>query len=323
MIVCLCILLVLSIFSKEGGGSLFTKDRTQLLKAVLPWAVILHHLSLRTNMIADFNEVGVYAVGLFFFISGFGLEKKKERISVDITQLPNRLTKLLLPLVVPIIALLVLEYLLGDNVTRTICNSLRDWCIILPYTWYVLNLLIFYICYYVLSWLIKSTRRFVFAMTGAIFVISVLLMLFDGTSAHYASNFAFVAGIIYCHIEGNVIKHFPSKKSIWVLMLIVIVATYFSKHPFRLSSAWNVPLYSFAAIALISRIPFQNRGIDFVAKYSYELYICQSIAFVILNKLSVSDNLVYILLALPLCFIIAIVCHHTTLLLQQLVKKEK
>lgn len=322
MIVCLCILLVLSMLFREEGVSLFTKDRTQLLKAVLPWAVILHHLSLRTNMIADFNEVGVYAVGLFFFISGFGLEKKKERISVDITQLPNRLTKLLLPLVVPIISYLALNYFFDGNVTRAISNSLRDWCIILPYTWYVLNLLIFYIVYYILSWLIKGTKGFILAITIAIFVISALLMLFDGTSAHYSSNFAFIAGILYCHIEGDVIKHFPSKKSIWVLMLIVIVATYLSKHSFRLSSAWNVPLYSMAVIALISRIPFQNRCIDFVAKYSYELYICQSIAFVILNKLSVSDNFIYILLALPLCFIIAIICHHVTLQLQQLLTKK-
>lgn len=321
MIVCLCILLMLSILS-QGGMSLFTKDRTQLLKAVLPWAVILHHLSLRTNMIADFNEVGVYAVGLFFFISGFGLEKKKERISVDITQLPNRLTKLLLPLVVPIIFYFALIFLGGSNVTRAISNSLRDWCIILPYTWYVLNLLIFYIIYYILSWLIKDTKGFIISIAIAIFVISILLMLFDSTSAHYSSNFAFIAGIIYCHIEGNVIKHFSSKKSIWVLMLIVIIATYLSKHPFRLSSAWNVPLYSMAVIALISRIPFQNRCIDFVAKYSYELYICQSIAFVILNKLSVSDNFIYILLALPLCLIIAIICHHVTLQLQQLLTKK-
>lgn len=257
-----------------------------------------------------------------FLFQALVLKKKKERISVNVTQLPSRLTKLLLPLVVPIIFYLALKYFFCGNVIRAISNCLRDWCIILPYTWYVLNLLIFYIIYYVLSWLIKGTKGFIISITIAIFVISIILMLFDDTSAHYASYLAFIAGIIYCHIEGNVIKHFPSKKSIWALMLIVVVATYFSKHPFRLSSAWNVPLYSIAAIALISRIPFQNKSIDFVAKYSYELYICQSIAFVILDKLAVNRNMVYILLALPLCFIIAIFCHHVTLQLQQLVTKK-
>ena len=76
MISCLFVLLVISIIIK-GGVNPFSKDRTTLLKAVLPWVIILHHLSLRTNLLGDFNEAGVYVVGLFFFISGYGLEKKK------------------------------------------------------------------------------------------------------------------------------------------------------------------------------------------------------------------------------------------------------
>lgn len=201
-------------------------------------------------------------------------------------------------------------------------NSLSDWCVILPYTWFILNLLIFYIVYYCLSHYLRDTKMFLTALTIALLVISVLLMLLDGTSAHYSSNFAFLAGIIYCHIEGNVIKTFATKKSVFILMLIVVIATYFGTHPFRLSSSWNVPTYSIAVIALVSRMPFQNKVIDFLSKYSYDLYICQSIAFLIINKLFVLSDLTYILLALPLCFIIAVVCHHATNSLQHLVIQE-
>ena len=76
MISCLIPLLVLSIIIR-GGVAPFSKDRTTLLKAVLPWVIILHHLSLKTNLLGDFNEAGVYVVGLFFYISGYGLEKKR------------------------------------------------------------------------------------------------------------------------------------------------------------------------------------------------------------------------------------------------------
>ena len=322
MISCLFVLLVISIIIK-GGVNPFSKDRTTLLKAVLPWVIILHHLSLRTNLLGDFNEAGVYVVGLFFFISGYGLEKKKVGgANNSIGQLPKRLSKLLWPLIVPIVLYLVLVICFGGDVVGKIKNSLRDWCVILPYTWFILNLLIFYIVYYGLSHCLRDTKMFLTALAIALLAISVLLMLFDGTSAHYSSNFAFLAGIIYCHIEGNVIKTFATKRSVFILMLIVVIATYFGTHPFRLSSSWNVPIYSIAVIALVSRMPFQSTGIDFLSKYSYDLYICQSIAFLIINKLFVLSDWAYIILALPLCFIIAVVCHHATNSLQHLVTQE-
>ena len=321
MISCLIVLLVLSILI-QGKVVPFSKDRTTLLKAVLPWVIILHHLSLRTNLLGDFIEAGVYVVGLFFFISGYGLEKKRMVGAKNyLKQLPKRLSKLLLPLVVPIVIYLVLIISFGGNAVGVIKNSLRDWCIILPYTWFILNLLIFYIVYYGLAHFIRDTKMFLTAMAIALLIISVFLMLFDGTSAHYASNFAFLAGIAYCHIEGNVMKTFATKKGVLVLMLISVIATYFGTHPFRLSSSWNVPIYSIAVIALVTRMPFNNKGIDFLSKYSYDLYICQSIVFVILNKLFVLSNWAYIILALPLCFIVAVVCHQATKLLQQLVTK--
>ena len=322
MISCLIVLLILSIII-QGGLVPFSKDRTTLLKAVLPWVIILHHLSLKTNLLGDFNEAGVYVVGLFFFISGYGLEKKKVgEANNSIRQLPKRLSKLLWPLVVPVVLYLILVICFGGDVVGLIKNSLRDWCIILPYTWFILNLLIFYVVYYCLAHYIRDTKMFIILMAIALLIISMLLMLLDGTSAHYSSNFAFLAGIIYCHIEGNAIKTFATKKSVFVLMLIAVVATYFGTHPFRLSSSWNVPIYSIAVIALVSRIPFKNKGIDFMSKYSYDLYICQSIAFLILNKLFVLSDLTYIILALPLCFIIAIVCHQATKSVQQLIIQE-
>lgn len=322
MISCLIVLLILS-FINQGGVSPFSKDRTTLLKAVLPWVIILHHLSLKTNLLGDFNEAGVYVVGLFFFISGYGLEKKKVGgANNSIRQLPKRLSKLLWPLVVPVVLYLFLVICFGGDVTGVIKNSLHNWSIILPYTWFILNLLIFYVVYYCLAHYIGDTKIFLTAMAIALLVFSVLLMLFDGTSAHYASNFAFLAGIVYCHIEGNVIKTFATKKSVFVLMLIVVVATYFGTHPFRLSSSWNVPIYSIAVIALVSRMTFKNKGIDFLSKYSYDLYICQSIAFLILNKLFVLSNWSYIILALPLCFIVSVVCHQATKSLQHLVTQE-
>ena len=54
----------------------FDKSKTTLMKAVLPFIIIIHHLSnhfLDTAWIHPFYYAGISVVILFFFISGYGI----------------------------------------------------------------------------------------------------------------------------------------------------------------------------------------------------------------------------------------------------------
>ena len=70
-------LIIASFFSVAKGYnfSLFTKERTYLLKALLPYMIFIHHSHLFDD---SFHFVGIFVVALFFFISGYGLETKRK-----------------------------------------------------------------------------------------------------------------------------------------------------------------------------------------------------------------------------------------------------
>ena len=79
MIITLLTLLIIIYNTKIiGNTSLLTLEQTKILKAVLPIAIIIGHISFAHphTIISDFRYYGDYAVGMFFFISGYGLQYK-------------------------------------------------------------------------------------------------------------------------------------------------------------------------------------------------------------------------------------------------------
>ena len=98
------------------------KSRCDILKAILPFAIVLAHLSFYTHnpIIQNFRYSGPYVVGLFFFISGYGLEYKYHNNGLDFSMFPHRVKKLLTPLIFPIVLYLVLLYCFQYDVLTTI-----------------------------------------------------------------------------------------------------------------------------------------------------------------------------------------------------------
>lgn len=66
------LLLLVALIAQKKAVLSFDKDNSAFLKAILPLFIILSH-SHAVNGI----EHGTYYVGLFFFISGYGLEVKR------------------------------------------------------------------------------------------------------------------------------------------------------------------------------------------------------------------------------------------------------
>lgn len=75
----------------------FTLDKTNLLKAILPFGIILHHISFNASqsVLYDFRFTGPYIVGLFFFMSGYGLECQYRKGKISFRALPAKLKNFL------------------------------------------------------------------------------------------------------------------------------------------------------------------------------------------------------------------------------------
>ena len=130
---------------KAGGG--FSKDKTLILKAFLPFLILIHHLW----MFDDFNQVGIYVVAMFFFISGYGLQYKREVDSISIKTFFHSIRKLLIPLIIPSICYVLLLILYKEIGMEDLYTELAGYKIILPYTWFVVSLIILYCFFYSLS----------------------------------------------------------------------------------------------------------------------------------------------------------------------------
>ena len=74
MILFLVILFFLFIFGlKTPAASVFNKDIVTVLKPFLAFGVMLFHLHNQATFLHEFERWGPLIVGIFFFISGYGL----------------------------------------------------------------------------------------------------------------------------------------------------------------------------------------------------------------------------------------------------------
>ena len=58
-------------YNQECG---FPKEKTNLLKAILPFFILFHHAN--GEVLIDFIPAGKFVVAVFFCISGYGMETK-------------------------------------------------------------------------------------------------------------------------------------------------------------------------------------------------------------------------------------------------------
>lgn len=96
------LLLTISCLSKNKDKEFtFSIEKTELLKAILPFFIVLGHCSLTYAVFMDFSKTGAFVVSLFFFMSGYGLEKKRLNSTVDNNYIVNRIKSILIPGVIP------------------------------------------------------------------------------------------------------------------------------------------------------------------------------------------------------------------------------
>lgn len=124
----------------------FSIERTNALKAVLPFIIILGHCSLIFGGCSDFAKTGALIVAIFFFISGYGLQVKCENKKMNASYIRGRIIKLLLPILFPAMIYALLLYHIDKDGFMTFYTNFKSWNILLPFTWFVTKLMLLYFC---------------------------------------------------------------------------------------------------------------------------------------------------------------------------------
>ncbi len=284
----------------------FTLDKVNILKSVLPFIIIIHHLSFEVSqtIISDFHFTGPYVVGLFFFMSGYGLEYQYNQHKVQIRKLPYRLKKIFIPFILPTVFYLVLVYHFYNKPFHyLVTNGFVDAQLLLPYTWFITILVGMYICYYLTRNLFRNNNYFLLFLL-AIFTLFIIVVHNSHNSHLYTSNYAFIVGIAMKQNEKKWLK-IASYKKIYALSFIVlglISISYIEQKPlFKGFGVIGVPFYVVAFITLFTRMEVlkANKLIQFFSSISYEMYLFQGVTILIITKIGIEN--IYLLLISVLC----------------------
>lgn len=265
-----------------GGGQTFSYSKTNLLKATLPFIIIFGHIYQHTGYGSDFKVSGIYCVALFFFISGYGLEKKS---AINLKYIATRIAKVLLPLLVPVCIYLTIQYSAFDmDIGALVKDSLIHYNLIVPYSWFFITLILLYVVFFLCRAItIKYDKLLIPLVTFALCSISALYLKCGLQGTYHISNFAFLAGVIMSKYEDKLLAKCRGTKGTLGLATLLLLSLFIALHPFKGSIYFNVFLYSFVAAIILSLMKdFTNRFVDFFKGMSFELYTCQGIAFLLI-----------------------------------------
>lgn len=292
----------------------FNLQRTMLMKAVLPYGIIMGHISAYNTNVFNVAIVGSFIVGVFFFISAYGLECKRQNGSIAIRGLWSRLWKLLIPLIVPIIIYIAVLLIKGQDAWAVVLENLKNYQLILPFTWFVIILAIFYAFFYVLSSLhYISDKHFLLLLTLSVCVFSAFnFILFRGSAYTNFSSLCFPAGVFYRQYESK-IEQFLNRKTSYLLCFLVFLATGFAASINHLLPVtilvWSILIIMISTLFTVKN----NEVLNFFSNISYEVYVCQGIAYLFIPQhFDKFPPVLHILLTIALTMAIAVVCHFVT-----------
>lgn len=293
-------------------------DRSKAIQGFAAVAIIVHHLSQElaetAGAIGFFSELGVLFVGIFFFFSGYGLYtslKTKENYLKGF--LKKRFVTILIPFYMCNLVFVVASCICGKKYQPLqLLYVLSGWSLINMHMWYIVEIAILYIVFFLIYRLIKNRTAATVVMS--IFVIAMIagsLMLCHGKDMScsgwfqgewwYNSSFLFVIGIIVSkHSEG--LRRIARKAYVILLLglaaLLVLLGpqtvymlrrySYWSEIPgetraildkvrcLSVQLPWIICFVLFLLLIMM-RVRFGNPVLKFLGSISLELYLIHNL----------------------------------------------
>lgn len=268
--------------------SYLSKEMGNAWRGLFAIVVLLHHLSQRTDpglAFRLFRPAGYLAVAVFFFFSGYGLQKShmaSENYQNKFLQ--KRLLKILLPY-----AFVTLLYWVLFAVNGTVF-SLKDVALSLVNgdpiafaSWYILSICYFYVVYWL--FMLTCKRRFnLMVLCAALYfvVYAILCRVFGYDEWWYNASHLLVLGMLWATHEQRIL-HVIAKRYYLLAgcTLVGFLASFGALYADLLTGLmWELVLSWISAalfvgmVLLVSmKIRIQNPILQFLGKISMEIYL--------------------------------------------------
>lgn len=250
----------------------FAVDKTNLLKFLMAYGIIFHHLSFQLKTLTflrPFNYVGFLFCGVFFFISGYGLYINKTKNKSYFDSYSNRIKKLLLPFFISFVIYFMVKLIVGKNIAFNY-NLLFT----VNYCWYVYEQLIFYLLFYLLF---RNEKKYSNLLLYIIVLIFVLVASNNLDNVWWKSSIAFPFGITFAKNRKLIFnyisnKYFLKEFLLFVSLFLILFIIKNVNNIYLISILYQFIVMIFCllvcGILLLYKFKFSIR-----VNYSYELYL--------------------------------------------------
>lgn len=291
-------------------GSLFTysKNKNQLLKAVLPLLIIVHHL--HTGGLEGISFAwwfGTPAISLFFAMSGYGLVISfLHRQNYLDGFLRSSLLKLFVPYVTVLIAISVYRITQGISTIDILCGG-GVLNVLVPFSWFIFTLTLFYLFFYVAFRFVRASNVVrAFVVTALVAVYAIVAVKFDLPRWCWARSASFCVGLFVALFDGDIRKRF-----VWwhagvaaLLMLLMLPFMFQTGVMLKLSSIF-FPALLFLILYITPDLP-NSTSIKFLSGISLEMYLVQYLPIrITLNHLHLTSPLLAVVVTLTLDILLA------------------
>lgn len=323
---CLFGICAIKLIKQQKNSTLYNFDNQTVLplRGILALLIVFHHISgvikdLDIPSKLDFKQFivwGALVVGVFFFITGYGLtvsvmKKGKEYFN---NFFRKRIVKLLIPAIIATIFFQLGEVFFNRFSISEIISDLNYGGLPLPKSWYVAAIIYFYTMFYVCFKFFKIKTAIILMWLASALYVFIIKMLNFG-QYWWISTFAINIGICFAYFEHkikNFINNNPQKGLFITFVIFLLTTTYAlinSQTKINLPLG-DIPTFWITPAILTVIIYFlgtpKSKILDFLGKISYEIYIVHGI-FIhwIINYNNYSDRWILLIILVYVLSIIS------------------
>lgn len=272
----------------------FSKEKLVPLKAALALMIVADHLALfyGVDALHPLIALGAPIVSIFFFISGYGLQSSWQKKGDAYLKgfFSRRILKVLLPWLLATLLYGLVQWLSPQQWIDGIKQTFTHGIPILPFSWYVLEILFFYLAFYCAYRFFPGIWKGI-VLLALVILFMLLTMRLQYGQGWWVSSLAFPAGIAFACYEKKwmaLCERHPA--SYWLALFGLACLFCLSFMAGKRLSAFVFPVSHVCiglTVALVTeRLPLEKlktKIISFISSISYEIYLCQGIAMALLR----------------------------------------
>lgn len=297
------------------------------LRGILAIVVVFHHLAQKTTsgmLFAPFTRYGFLAVSAFMFLSGYGLQKSHMRSeNYKRKFLLKRIPQVLFPYII-VIALFWLMYAFDGKIYsfNDIAQTFVKGDPIAAYSWYIINILVFYVAYWLLMLMFR--KRYLAMIIGAVvwYGLYAAFCYKMGYPAYwYSSSNLVIIGMIWATYEDKIL-YFVKKRYIPVTIIsfVLFISLFIVKINFEITLSRPIPLLLTMIVSILFvlcvimyslKVKFGNRILEFLGKCSLEIYLVQGLFIIGLrgNRVFIDNEFLWAILTVAGSVALGFVLH--------------